>query len=817
MKLKTLQRITTSKTTVSILFDRKNPDKWEANQKWIVSDFLYLNRDSLGITIDYSALTSAKIMDKSTWISLVKEKTLIKDKIKVRKLLDYYRNIIIYMDQNGEDNVYNYMSSRGLAAKLISLHFIDMTVPVESIDLDKYQEKFIQSVLSCTLPSQSTEHLLLAGPGSGKTTTLSHLIKQISITGQRILVLMYNRGIKDHMVRQLKLLGIKVAKNATKKHLANNQIVVSTIHRYDGLLSLPAMQSYSWDYCIVDEVHDINMTQYELIKAIPCTMRVYAGDYMQILYGDEKVMSSLDCTVHRLYNNYRSSKEIVQVLNGIPHIGDYPVQIPIYNDDIKVIMDESPDYQETVLKYLQDYQSGETFIISPISIEKFGIQATIDNILQYISATDPVKYRRIHRFKPIGIDGVIRRDTDYIMTSKASKGLERKQVILLGIDNIEQYIGDYREDNPIDLNILIRHIFVGMSRALERLVIITRGTEIRKDNPLYNIRELCDVKRLKSIPIPIISKDISPVFQVSQYLSCNDSYVSSNDSYVSVSSNDSQVYTIFPDRSEEQYGVQVEVPVERIDNITIVQDTKYIPFVIHAEKVGYYASNQKELVPKVFDQDDSARYLARSAYFLWKANQMDRLISNPPTIGLNRYILSVDDEYRVIDEMVTYYERAVTVYDLKTKQVIEAVNIVHQKARENKSVPVVAERQDCHRFYNDILSEDKNMTDKYLNVIGKYNPDESLVIHWAGMEGKNYDFTKSKHPAVKGKKYQCLDVRKIYESYLMTYRNIVSIEERHSSLDSSIQDIYGESMNSLLFHRAHEDTVATILVLIQFI
>src|SRR5690606_22909509 len=102
-----------------------------------------------------------------------------------------------------------------------------------------------------------------------------------------------------------------------------------------------------------------------------------------------------------------------------------------------------------------------------------------------------------------------------------------------------------------------------------------------------------------------------------------------------------------------------------------------------------------------------------------------------------RYILSVDDEYKQTKTRTVYYERSVVVYDTVEKTVVDALSLVHGQARENTSISIVAGREDCHRFYNDILDEDKDMTGKYYEFLSKYRPEDSIIMHWAGSEGKN--------------------------------------------------------------------------------
>ena len=180
-----------------------------------------------------------------------------------------------------------------------------------------------------------------------------------------------------------------------------------------------------------------------------------------------------------------------------------------------------------------------------------------------------------------------------------------------------------------------------------------------------------------------------------------------------------------------------------------------------------------------------------------------------------RYLISVDDEYRQSKSDVVYYERAAVVYDTVECKVVDTLHLVHRDARENIAVPIIASRDDCHRFHNDPLGTDEDMERRYCEFLKKYSPEESVVVHWAGSEGNNYDFSRvSTDHILKGMKWNCLDIRRVYELYLYNTRSISSAEEKHSSLDSAVMDLFGESMH-LLYHRAFDDCIATLLVYIS--
>src|SRR5690606_12334409 len=122
MKLQALRKLMNSKGVVKLLFDLKNTDKWESNQKWIVSDYLWINRDSLDIFSGSSNLSNGNMTTKTEWINMVKSRRLTRDKDKIVKLLNFYKSILNFIERNGEEDVFNYLISRGLPNRLNSLH-----------------------------------------------------------------------------------------------------------------------------------------------------------------------------------------------------------------------------------------------------------------------------------------------------------------------------------------------------------------------------------------------------------------------------------------------------------------------------------------------------------------------------------------------------------------------------------------------------------------------------------------------------------------------------------------------------------------------
>src|SRR5690606_36305992 len=115
----------------------------------------------------------------------------------------------------------------------------------------------------------------------------------------------------------------------------------------------------------------------------------------------------------------------------------------------------------------------------------------------------------------------------------------------------------------------------------------------------------------------------------------------------------------------------------------IVHKPEYIPLLLHLSDVVYLSEDYTQ----VFKNDDSMKYIARAAYFLNKSERMKKLRVNYRDIYIPkniRYILSVDDEYRIFRNHTVYYEKALTVYDLKTNKIVDSANLVHRNAEINR-------------------------------------------------------------------------------------------------------------------------------------
>lgn len=1030
MNYEALVRLVENKSVVKILLDTKNVSKWTVHQKWLVHDFIKLYSKQLDIVVESSSMTKGTVIDKSQWCSLVVQHGLKTDTARdmIRGLLQYYRRLIEYVEDNGGwQYVQYYLKSRGMAAALTSMHSVDLDSYIERVDqLSEDQQAVMQHLDESRLT-------ILAGPGAGKTTTLVHIVRRLVEENKRVLVLMYNVAVKDQFVRRLKELGVtNVLKHTEQKHFKgknSRQLVVCTIHKYvyeclpypvkqssGGKVTFSStngkyMQPYEWDYCIVDEVQDLDRNLYDgAVNLVNSKHFIYAGDYRQNIAGDSDVFQrilSSSTYVHKIRDNHRSYPDIVKVLNAYSE-SNYSTDVHIEQtamiepDEyrsliVEQIVKDTDDIAQRLVEHLLQYKPGETFIIAPISVNKYNYADVQKRVYNLLLNTDRDRYRHLHTYNPAEYksdDMQLRSDKDYFITAKSAKGLERKQVIVYNVSDIDMYCSSevYKR---IDEESVISHIYVALSRPTHRLVILlddryreqylpSLSSKSKKQHPLSNVFKSIGyspkpaISSTATVPKRVHRSSMSQLVTVTQIINWfPDQYHSSlytveeigsfkpvsvlkehthqlpdligiyveaciADHYSCIKSrhicvseseysegltdvDDAYVYMIRGEytMNKAMYSKKLQSHKEYAYKMSQETDKKYAYIAMRMYLLlGKYEEEVDNAIGELFKdlepdlsavysyidgngQTDCIVHQSRTEYKIYAdrsdsdtrystniVGQTDfehgeyvyeikhssgdesdhyvqallyRMMTGLDTVVINtkkgkiyrvsprtddvysllkrviraaahtetakrfaqgycsysklfspsiKYVLSVDDEYRHTKDRTVYYERSIVVYDTVEKTVVDALSLVHSKARENTTVSIVAAREDCHRFYNDPLDEDSTMTTKYCQFLSKYSPENSVIMHWAGSEGKNYDFRRVQSDHIlKGLKWNCIDMRKIYEQYLYNTRSISSAEEKHSSLDSAVLDLFGESMH-LLYHRAYDDCIATLLVYI---
>lgn len=363
--------------------------------------------------------------------------------------------------------------------------------------------------------------------GSGKTTTILHIAKIFKI--KTILLLTYNAKLKfetRERVNDLKFTNIEIhsyhsfcVKYYDRKTFNDNKIK-QILDENKKCLS-----DFKYDMIIIDEVQDMTPLYYELVCKIfydnnNDNPRIcITGDKYQSIYDFNYADERFIILANQLFNfnqrnwkelklstSFRLTKENADFINNciinenriltIKSNGFKPRYI-ICNTFIKskenvytkhkYFYSNSEDlttYNE-VLYYLDlGYKPEDIFILAP-SVK--GSSSPIRELSNKIT----ILRKDIDVFIPVGDDEKIDADllkNKLIFSSfHQSKGLERKVVIVFGIDS--SYF-EYFKQNYVD-TICPNEIYVALTRSLERLTIFHNSSSgyapfINVDNiPIY--------------------------------------------------------------------------------------------------------------------------------------------------------------------------------------------------------------------------------------------------------------------------------------------------------------------------------------------
>lgn len=236
--------------------------------------------------------------------------------------------------------------------------------PQKKSGLDEYQQSAVKN--------ENPQLLIVAGPGSGKTTVLTqriaHLIKDKSIQPENCLAITFTRRAAQEMRERLnKILENKASllnihtfhslcfsilkenyecaglnENFTvmseqEKALCKDEKLLENALGFDDLITLTVklleenediLNTYRsrFKYVSVDEYQDIDENQYKLIRLlVPQNGNIFViGDPNQAIYGfrggDAKFFNNFtqdypDTRIINLKNNYRSTNSIVDASN----------------------------------------------------------------------------------------------------------------------------------------------------------------------------------------------------------------------------------------------------------------------------------------------------------------------------------------------------------------------------------------------------------------------------------------------------------------------------------------------------------------------
>lgn len=277
--------------------------------------------------------------------------------------------------------------------------------------LDEFQQKAVESL--------DSQLLIIAGPGSGKTTVLtrriSHMITEKNIKPENCLAITFTKRAAQEMRERLyKLLNTKselinihtfhslcfsiLKENYEKAGLKENFRVITdkekelykdkelpeNVLEFDDLITLTVKlfeenpditKSYQehFEYISVDEYQDIDENQYKLIKFLcPQNGSICAiGDPNQAIYGfrggDAKFFNNFtqdytNAKIINLKNNYRSTGNIVEASNQM--INSYNIVSQYDKPHEKITIHTAPTDKaeaEFVVSTIENLIGGHSF------------------------------------------------------------------------------------------------------------------------------------------------------------------------------------------------------------------------------------------------------------------------------------------------------------------------------------------------------------------------------------------------------------------------------------------------------------------------
>lgn len=341
--------------------------------------------------------------------------------------------------------------------------------------------------------------------GSGKTTTLLHIVKEARKLDSSLYVLLltYNRKLKDEILQRVVSLGLDEYCHVYTYHGYASKIYRTNIDNDIKLgYNLDNKRPTESNYYIVllDEVQDMSEYYYRLVTKIlkPQTLLVMVGDRRQFINGymgasdeylinyDKYFLTSRPWKELRLRTSYRMTKSIADFVNK--HVLREDLIIPgnKKNNNIKPIYRYgSYDIKNTVIYHVKKYGPDNVAILMPSIKNATNPKSPIGRLM---STTHDIIYHLNDRDSD---DLPDIRGKVLITTYNSMKGNERDCIILLDFDESYFKFYDKKWSDPDKLpNIL----YVAATRAKEALVIING----EKEKPLRTVNhsilhETCQV------------------------------------------------------------------------------------------------------------------------------------------------------------------------------------------------------------------------------------------------------------------------------------------------------------------------------------
>jgi superfamily I DNA/RNA helicase len=240
---------------------------------------------------------------------------------------------------------------------------------------------------------------LIGGPGTGKTKIIiDYCIEKFTRYQKKFLIITFsNKAINDIItkgnqiqkifttsnVKTINLLAINIYKSLFNKTSNNTNAIILAL--YKSLLNLDILLNSinylnNYNFIIIDEAHDINENQYNLIKLISDKLNIpiiLVGDPNQNIYqfngGNNKYLLNHSNKIIYLTENFRSSKQIIDFTNYLkPHS---MLMVSTKNNDCRPIIYSKSinNILNNIIKELnkKTYNLKDIAIIGPIKKMKY--------------------------------------------------------------------------------------------------------------------------------------------------------------------------------------------------------------------------------------------------------------------------------------------------------------------------------------------------------------------------------------------------------------------------------------------------------------
>lgn len=396
-----------------------------------------------------------------------------------------------------------------------------------------------------------------AGPGAGKTTTVCRIAEILTRPGERVLMLAYNDAAHEIMLSRLTATG-KVPLVRKDRIMDDKGCAVMTFDKFayqarriaglstatntwggfrasleEGIVVLrenPGITGH-WDTIIVDEAQDMEDRHASLCEAV-CTKfttrLILAGDPRQELYSGATWFSNKWVNTpaegrHLLRYNHRSAPEIVSALNRYSKASFPSLHVDqlmpaaaaaaepagsvsiVWVDGSLRSHGTATQVGEQVACALADAQSDDVYAVVPVTLEKYFMEHITTAVRQFVHELKPTHTA----LATIDGESAAHRPNTYILaTSKKIKGTERKVVVIYGADQ------DYSK--TVDHKSLLKSLYVALSRAKERVIIVLRrggnSAALQMLAPLTGIvcePRRCAIRTKRRTEIPVAGQGMS--------------------------------------------------------------------------------------------------------------------------------------------------------------------------------------------------------------------------------------------------------------------------------------------------------------------